>query len=84
MSRKSSRTAVDDVTDAMQTVTDNVAKVGRRARKKAEALAAKAGVAPKPRHRKRKFALVVLLLAGIGVAARKTLGAKSGSDDAAH
>jgi hypothetical protein len=78
MRRKSSRAAVTDVADAMQTVTDSVAKAGRRARKKAAAVAARAGGTPPPRkHRKKKVALVVLLLAGIGVAARKTIGSRS-------
>jgi hypothetical protein len=84
MGRKASRKAVTDVTDAMQTVTDTVAKSGRRARKKAAALAARAsGQTPKPRRRKRKVAVLVVILAGAGFAAKKTMAARSGAGNGA-
>jgi hypothetical protein len=83
MGRKASRIAVSDVADAMQTVTDNVAKSGRRARKKAAGLAAQAaqaaGKTPKPRRRKRKMAVLVIILAGAGFAAKKSMAARSGA-----
>jgi hypothetical protein len=95
MSRKSRRAAVSsgvaDVTDALQsageTVADTVTKTGRRARKRAAALAARAadslpaGMRPaKPRRRKRKIALVVIVLAGAGFAAKKFMGGNSADD----
>jgi chemotaxis response regulator CheB len=81
----------DAVSAVAETVSKKVAKSGRkanksgrRARKRAGALAAKAAeslpvsIKPaKPKHRKRKFALVVVLLAGAGVAAKKVAAAKS-------
>jgi hypothetical protein len=90
MSRKSRRAAVSsgvtEVTDALQSVgesvADTVAKTSRRARKRAVGLAERAadalpGRPAKPRHRKRKVAVVVVVLAGAGVLAKKALGGKS-------
>ena len=79
---------VSDVTDALQSaggsVAHTVTKTGRRAQKRAAKLAAKAADAlpssmkpAKPKRRKRKVALVVVVLAGAGVAAKKFLGGKS-------
>jgi hypothetical protein len=95
MSRKSRRAAVSsgvaDVTDALQaageTVAATVTKTGRRARKRASKLAARAadalpaGMKPaKPKRRKRKVAVVLIVLAGAGVAARKFMSTKADSD----
>src|ERR1700761_8794943 len=92
MSRKSRRAAVSDglaeaaevLQGAGETVVDTVAKSGRKARKQAAKLAAKAADAlpanmrpAKPKHRKRKVAIVVIVLAGAGVAAKKLMGGKS-------
>jgi hypothetical protein len=86
MSRKSRRAAVSsgvsEVTEALQaageTVADTVTKGGRRARKQAAALAARAADSlpgslrpAKPKHRKRKVAVLVVVLAGLGFAAKK-------------
>jgi|ERR1700722_1419679 hypothetical protein len=87
MSRKRSRT---DVEDALHAVSETVAASGRRARKKARKLAAKAdrkinkvsksskvsGKAPKHKRSKKKLAFVLLLVGGAGVAARKAMSSK--------
>jgi hypothetical protein len=88
MSRKSrlaaAKPGIDEVTEALQSVGDTVVKSGRRARKRAAALAAKAADAlpgqAKPRHRKRKVAIVVVVLAGAGVAAKKLMGGRSSGE----
>src|ERR1700722_593963 len=97
MSRKSRRagvsSGVSDVTDALaaagEAVADTVAKSGRRARKRAAKLAARAADSlpeslkpAKRRHGKRRVAVIVIVLAGVGVAAKKFMGAKSGGNDA--
>jgi hypothetical protein len=94
MSRKSRRAAVSSglseaaevLQSAGESVSDTVAKTGRRARKlAARAAEALPGSKPaKPRHRKRKVALIVIVLAGAGVAAKKFMGSKSSSDFSSH
>jgi hypothetical protein len=97
MSRKSRRATVGSglseaaevLQSAGETVSDTVTATGRRARKQARKLAARAvdslpaSIKPakaKPKRRKRKVAVIVLVLAGAGVAAKKFLGSKSSTD----
>jgi hypothetical protein len=82
--------AAEVLQSAGETVSDTVTATGRKARKQARKLAARAAdslpasIKPakpaKPKHRKRKVAVLVIVLAGAGVAAKKFLGAKPSSD----
>jgi hypothetical protein len=101
MSRKSRRATVNSVSSGLseaaevlqsagESVSDTVTATGRKARKQARKLAARAAdslpasIKPakstKPKHRKRKVAIVLVVLAGAGVAAKKFLGSKSSTD----
>jgi hypothetical protein len=85
--------AAEVLQSAGETVSDTVTATGRKARKQARKLAVRAAdslpasIKPakptkptKPKHRKRKVAVLVIVLAGAGVAAKKFLGAKPSSD----
>src|ERR1700729_1749149 len=77
--------AAEVLQSAGETVSDTVTATGRKARKQARRLASRAAdslpvsmkPAAKPKHRKRKVAIVLVVLAGAGVAAKKFLGGKS-------
>jgi hypothetical protein len=84
--------AAEVLQSAGETVSDTVVATGRKARKQARKLAHRAAdslpasikpaKAAKPKRRKSKVAVIVLVLAGAGVAAKKFLGARSsGSAD---